>query len=207
MFKSNLLENLKITLDNSKIEIFENYIELFLEKNSKLNLISKNDEQFLFEKHIFDSLALNLFGKLEGTLLDIGTGGGFPSVPLAILYDNLNVTAIDSIRKKINAVEDFKNELNLKNLKMICNRVENLNEKYDFVVSRAVASLDKILEYSIPHVKKGGYFIAYKSKKYEEEINKAQYIIKKYELKTPQIISYNLPLNEVYERYLVIFKI
>lgn len=206
MFKSDLLNDLKIILDNNKIQIFEKYCELFLQKNSQLNLISKNDEKFLFEKHIFDSLALNLFGEIKGTLLDIGTGGGFPSVPLAILYDGLKISAIDSIRKKINAVEFFKTELNLKNLTPICDRVENLNVKYDFVVSRAVASLDKILEYAIPHVKDGGYFIAYKSKKYEEEIEQAKGVIKKYKLDNPQIISYTLPLDEVYERNLLVFK-
>ncbi|MBQ9688680.1 class I SAM-dependent methyltransferase, partial [bacterium] len=110
-------------------------------------------------------------------------------------------------KKKINAVEHFKTALNLSNLNPICDRVENINTKYDFVVSRAVTSLDKLLELSIPKVKKGGYLIAYKSKKYLEELQQAQSVIKKYSLSTPQIISYKLPLEEVYERYLVIFKL
>lgn len=204
-----MLKNLNLEFGDYEKEMFQKYVDVFLKKNSQLNLISKNDEKFLFEKHICDSLAINLFLKLSKgqTLLDIGTGGGFPSIPLAIYYRDLNITAIDSIRKKIKAVYEIKQELNLENLTIICDRVENLDMKFDYVVSRAVASLDKILEYAIPHVKRGGYFIAYKSKKYEEELKEAQKTIKKFNLKTPEIISYKLPLEEVFERNLLIFKI
>ena len=207
MLNANSVSSLNLTLNESQIELLSRYESLFKERNSQLNLISKNDEKYLFEKHIFDSLAFNLIEKSEGTLLDIGTGGGFPSVILAMIYPNLKIDAIDSIKKKINAVEHFKTALNLSNLNPICDRVENINTKYDFVVSRAVTSLDKLLELSIPKVKKGGYLIAYKSKKYLEELQQAQSVIKKYSLSTPQIISYKLPLEEVYERYLVIFKL
>ena len=207
MLNANSVSSLNLTLNESQIELLSRYESLFKERNSQLNLISKNDEKYLFEKHIFDSLAFNLIEKSEGTLLDLGTGGGFPSVILAMIYPNLKIDAIDSIKKKINAVEHFKTALNLSNLNPICDRVENINTKYDFVVSRAVTSLDKLLELSIPKVKKGGYLIAYKSKKYLEELQQAQSVIKKYSLSTPQIISYKLPLEEVYERYLVIFKL
>lgn len=130
-------------------EFFKEYIEVFLKQNSVLNLISKNDEKFLWEKHIFDSLAIEKFfikyyphplraGKqlceaeratnagAGVTLLDIGTGGGFPSVPIALCYPEIEVYALDSIRKKINAIENIKQELNIKNLHTICGRVENL---------------------------------------------------------------------------------
>ena len=207
MLNANSVSSLNLTLNESQIELLSRYESLFKERNSQLNLISKNDEKYLFEKHIFDSLAFNLIEKSEGTLLDIGTGGGFPSVILAMIYPNLKIDAIDSIKKKVNAIEHFKTELGLTNLNPICDRVENINTKYDFVVSRAVTSLDKLLELSIPKVKKGGYLIAYKSKKYLEELQQAQSVIKKYSLSTPQIISYKLPLEEVYERYLVIFKL
>lgn len=204
-----MLNNLNIKLSEKQKQVFDNYAELFLEQNSKINLISKNDAKFLWEKHIFDSLAINLFlnPKQGETLLDIGTGGGFPSVPLAIFYNNLSITAIDSIRKKINAVDNIKNELKLSNLTLMCDRVENIDKKFDYVVSRAVASLDKILNLAIPHVKKGGYFIAYKSKKFDEELSEAKKNIQKFKLSKPQIISYNLPLDEIYERNLVIFKV
>ena len=100
-------------------QTFNKYKELFLAKNSILNLISKNDEKMLEEKHIFDSLSIKLFFDKYGTdfktLLDIGTGGGFPALPIAIEYPTLQVTGIDSINKKINAISDIAKDLNLNN--------------------------------------------------------------------------------------------
>lgn len=107
----------------------DKYIEAFLNQNAKLNLISKNDEKFLWEKHIFDSLSIEKFFEKYGkgkTLLDIGTGGGFPSVPIALKYPEIEVYALDSIRKKINAIENIKKELNIQNLHPICDRAENI---------------------------------------------------------------------------------
>lgn len=195
-----------------KIEItadFEKYKEIFFEKNSKLNLISKNEEKFLFEKHIYDSLGIKLFFEKynikRADILDIGCGGGFPCVPIAIEYPEFKVTGIDSIRKKINAVKDIGNDLNLQNLEVICDRVENLKgRKFDIITSRAVAELGKICEYALPLLKKGGYFIAYKSRKTQEELGNAQKILKKYNAKVLDIITYTLPLEEVYERNLVV---
>lgn len=205
-----LYTKLELTLKEDKIKIFEKYCKLFLEKNSITNLISKNDEKLLFEKHIFDSLAINLFFKnknLDGKkLLDIGTGGGFPSVPVAITYENLEVFAIDSVRKKINVIDSLKTDLNLKNLTPICDRVENCTQKFDYITTRAVAPVDKILQYAIPKLKEGGFFIAYKSKKVSEEIKEAQKTIKKFNIKLVETIDYTLPLEEIYERNLIIFR-
>jgi len=186
---------------------FTKYINVFLEQNSKLNLISKNDEKFLYEKHIYDSLAIKLTHKLRDgiDLLDIGCGGGFPCVPIAIEFPNINVTGIDSIRKKINAIDEIKNRLNLKNLNTICDRAENLKgKKYDIITSRAVADLSKITDYALPLLKKDGLFIAYKSRKIQEEINNAEDTLKKYNAKVIDIIEYTLPLEEFYQRNLVL---
>lgn len=188
---------------------FEKYFQLFIEENHKINLISKNDEKFLWEKHICDSLALGIFFDKYGTpqtLLDIGTGGGFPSIPLAIKYPDIKITAIDSIGKKIRAVENLKNGLNLENLTPVWDRVENINEKFDVVTSRAVASLDKISTYSLPKVKKNGYFVAYKSKKAQDEIENAKNILKKFNAKIIDIIEYQLPLDEQITRNLIVIK-
>lgn len=205
-----LNSKLGLNLNENKIKIFEEYISFFLEKNSKTNLISKNDEKCLFEKHIFDSLAINLFFKNKDlndkTLLDIGTGGGFPSIPISICYDNLNIFAIDSIRKKINVIEEIKTELNLINLFPICDRVENCDQKFDYITTRAVAPIDKILKYAIPKLQNGGFFIAYKSKKANEELQEAKQTMKKFNVKIVETIDYTLPLEEVYERNLIIFK-
>lgn len=193
---------------------FNQYIEFFLHENSKLNLISKNDEKFLWEKHIFDSLSIKSFFDKYGiedlngkTLLDIGTGGGFPSVPLAINYSGLEVTALDSIRKKINAIQEIKENLSLSNLHLICERAENLkNVKYDFITSRAVAALKILIPYAIPLLKNDGYFIAYKSVKVNEEITGAEKVLKKYKAKIIDIIQYDLPLEENHTRNLVIIQ-
>ena len=158
---------------------FEKYSELFIEENHKVNLVSKNDEKFLWEKHICDSLSLGKFFdkyKVPETLLDIGTGGGFPSVPIAMGYPQIKITAIDSIGKKIRAVQNLKEKLNLNNLTLICDRVENISAEFDVVTSRAVASLDKICSYALPKTKNNGYFVAFKSQKAQEEITSAQKI-------------------------------
>lgn len=191
-------------------EYFKDYIEAFLEQNSKLNLISKNDEKFLWEKHIFDSLAIEKFFKkyqFDGkNLLDFGTGGGFPAVPIALAYPKIHVTAMDSIRKKINAITAIKEELKISNLTPLCGRVETLDEKFDLITSRAVANLGKIVEYAMPRLKKDGYFIAYKSVKAQEEIEEAKPILKKLKAEIVDIIQYDLPLQENHTRNLVVIK-
>lgn len=188
---------------------YEEYMKIFLEENSKVNLISKNDEKYLWEKHVFDSLAIeNFFEKFDTskikTILDIGTGGGFPSLPIAITYPHLKVTALDSIAKKIRAVQTIKDKLNIENLEPICTRVENLDAKFDMVTSRAVSSLKNICEYALPKLKKGGYFVAYKSRKTPQEIEEANSILKKYNSKIVDIIEYSLPLEENHERNLIV---
>lgn len=188
---------------------YEEYMKIFLEENSKVNLISKNDEKYLWEKHVFDSLAIkNFFEKFDTskikTILDIGTGGGFPSIPIAITYPHLKVIALDSIAKKIRAVQTIKDKLNIENLEPICTRVENLDAKFDMITSRAVSSLKNICEYALPKLKKGGYFVAYKSRKTPQEIEEANSILKKYNSKIVDIIEYSLPLEENHERNLIV---
>ena len=197
-------------MDKFKIEAdFTKYKEIFLKENSLLNLISKNDEKYLYEKHIYDSLSIKLFiekYKIKNAkILDIGCGGGFPCVPIAIEYPQFKIIGIDSIRKKINSINKIKEQLDLKNLTTICDRVENLkDENFDIITSRAVADLSKICEYALPILKQKGFFIAYKSKKTEDEIKNSQKILKKYNATIKEIISYQLPLEEVYERNLII---
>ena len=190
---------------------FKKYINIFLEENSKHNLVSKNDEQFLYEKHIYDSLSIKLFIEKYNInpceILDIGCGGGFPCVPIAIEYPEFSLTGIDSIRKKTDSVNKIINKLGLKNIKLLCDRAENLrNRKFDIITSRAVGELSKILSYGLPLLKRNGYFIAYKSKKAEEEILNSDKILKVYNSKVIDIIEYTLPLKEIFERKLICIK-
>ena len=208
-----LLEQLGIKLSKKTEQNFIKYIELFKKYNAHTNLISKNDEELLFEKHIFDSLAFNLFIKKYGipkTVMDIGTGGGFPSLPLAILFPEIEIFAVDSTSKKINFILETKEKLNLKNINPVVSRIEelpeNLKEAFDVITTRALGALPLILEYSIPYLKKGGYFVPYKSVDSEAEILKSQNALKTLKTKLIDTIEYKLPLKENFDRKLLIFK-
>lgn len=188
---------------------FSGFIRLFEEYNSHTNLMSKNDVQKLAEKHIPDSLAIERFFEKYGNpenILDIGTGGGFPSVPIAIKYPEINVSALDSISKKIKFVELVKENLHLENLAPICTRIEDFEEKenFDVVTSRAVADLSVILEYSAPFLKKGGYFVAYKSKTADDELISAEKAMRILGLKFIEKIDVSKSDDEY--RCLLVFK-
>lgn len=190
---------------------FTNYKRFFLEQNSKINLISKKEEEFLFEKHIYDSLAIKLFFEeynyTPETILDIGTGGGFPSVPIALEYPEISVFGIDSVGKKINAVKTICENLNMKNITLINDRVENLKtQKFDVITSRAVGRIDKLVKYAYPLLANNGFIILYKSKTTNEEMDEAISLIRKFQLKIKPPIEYELPLEEVYIRKLVILE-
>ena len=208
-----LLETLGVSFNVETKEQFLKYIEAFKTYNSHTNLISKNDEEFLFEKHIFDSLALNLFIQKysePNKLMDIGTGGGFPSVPLAILYKNMGIFAVDSTTKKINFIKKIKDYLKLENLNPIVSRIENLSsqmkESFDVVTTRALGALPLVLEYAVPYLKVGGYFVAYKSLDSENELQQAQNAMKVLKVELVDIIDYKLPLKENFVRRLLVFK-
>ncbi len=210
-----VLKQLNIELDSDEEKILKSFSELFLEYNSKINLISRNDEKYLFQKHIYDSLAINLFfekyikkGLIK--IMDIGTGGGFPSIPVSILYPDFNISAVDSIGKKINFINITAKTLNLKNLVTYKSRVEDLHvsfkNSFDIVTSRAVAELRVMLEYALPFVKTGGYFVAYKAQKADEEIKNSQNALKILNSKIIDKIEYSLPLPEENKRVLIIIK-
>ena len=190
---------------------FESFKKAFLQENLKHNLISKNDEKFLFEKHFYDSLGIKLFFEKYGidkaTILDIGCGGGFPCVPVALEYPQMQIVGLDSIRKKIDSVREIKDKLNIKNLELICDRAENIKDKkFDIVISRAVADLKKISAYALPFFILCGYLVAYKSKKALAELDDAKSFLEKSKMKVVEIIDYTLPLAEIYERNLVVIK-
>lgn len=214
----NLLEEkLGINITKKLQENFDNFEQLFRIYNSHTNLISKNDEKNLFEKHIYDSLCLSKFFekytevcKQDIKILDIGTGGGFPSLPLAIAYENYQIYPLDSIAKKIGFIELVQKELRLQNIHPTCKRAEDLpatmKENFDIVTSRAVASLNMLLEYAIPFLKTGGYFIAYKSKTADTEIDEAQNALKVLNARVVDRIKYELPHEESFVRELLIIK-
>lgn len=206
-------------LNMPKTKLFEerlvDFEKLFKTFNSHTNLVSKNDEKNLFEKHIYDSLCLKYFlSKYEMEenikLMDIGTGGGFPAIPVSIAFPEIEVYPIDSIAKKIGFVELVQKELRLDKMQPMCKRIEDLDismkESFDVVTSRAVAPLNVLLEYAVPFLKKGGYFVAFKSIGSEEEIKQAQNALKVLNSEVVEEIEYHLPDMEEFTRELIVIR-
>ena len=199
-----LKEEFNLTPDQKTIERVNLWHKMFLEYNSHTNLMSKNDTQKLFEKHVFDSLAILKWGDFDPQkkqkVLDAGTGGGFPSVILALFFPELEIVANDSRMKKINFIIDVKDKLNVENLKISYSRIEDLEPlNCDIVISRAVGTIKNVLRLTKKHIKEGGYFIIYKSKTLESELCEVNNI-------EAQIVNYKLPLKEDFERHLAIIK-
>ena len=139
-------------LSKSQIDKFVLFEKLFKKWNNRVNLISRRDVDFLFERHICYSLAITLYFKFKPKtkILDVGTGGGFPGIPLAIFFPNVDFTLIDRTEKKIKIIDLIKEDLKIKNVKTIVGDVKNLKSKFDFVIGRAVTKMEKF----VPLVKK-----------------------------------------------------
>lgn len=177
---------LNIEISPKAMENLDKYEKMMLEYNEFMNLTAITDHEEVQEKHFLDSITLCLSGKLtEGcSLIDIGAGAGFPSIPVKIVRDDINLTMLDSLNKRINFLNDVVEKVGLKNAKAIHFRAEeggknkDLREKFDVATARAVADLAVLAEYAIPFVKLGGYFVAMKGNAPEEEINGAKKAIK-----------------------------
>ena len=137
-------------LNDVQIEQFSKLKNICSEWNNKINIISRKDIDNIYERHILHSLVIAKFIKFNNrtTVLDLGTGGGFPGIPLSIIFPDVNFILVDSIRKKIVVVDEIINSLKLKNVKSEWSRAENLDYKYDFLVTRAVAKMSLLIEWS-----------------------------------------------------------
>lgn len=168
----------------------EKLIENFLDWNEKINVSGIKNYEWVKQKHILDSLELNKIINIPQwkTLADLGTGGGFPLLPLAITNPQADFIGIESKKKKVKVVKNLIQECQIKNAQIIRTRGENHNKKYDFVTARAVAYIDELLDYSYNLVKKGGKFIFYKSNSQEE-----------YESLKKQCNKYHLDIEKKHE--------
>lgn len=175
-----IFKKYNIELEESEISKFEKFLEIFKEKNSQINLSAIRDDEWIIEKHFVDSVMLNIFldffeEDLENVkVADLWTWWGFPLIPLAIINPEVSFTGIDSVWKKLKAIDEFCENLELKNVKTLNWRAEEIGqnisyrESFDFVVSRATAYLPTLLEYTIPLLKVWGIFCAYKLEDKEE---------------------------------------
>lgn len=195
-----LFKKYNVNIDENKLLLFNNYYVDLIEKNKVMNLTAITEKEDVYIKHFIDSVLPIKEIKDNSKILDIGTGAGFPGIPLKIINETFNIVLLDSLNKRINFLNEEIEKLNLKNISAIHGRAEDYinvsRETFDYVVSRAVARLNTLLEYCLPYVKVGGYFLAYKSMSTDEEIQECKMALQVLGGKIEKIEKYNLEGNE-----------
>lgn len=209
------LEQLNIEVDNKTLEKLINFKDILLEWNEKINLTAITDEREIYIKHFLDSATCLSTGYIKDNdkIIDIGTGAGFPGLVLKILKDNIDITLLDSLKKRMKYLEEAVSKLGVGKLDIIHGRAEEYGvkngqrESYDIALSRAVASLNVLSEYCIPFVKVGGLFLCQKGPNYSDELKEAEKAINILGGKVEDIKKYILPYSDIAHYIIVIRKL
>lgn len=206
-------KKLDMEINDNQIDKFYKYMEILLEWNQKINLTAITDYEEIILKHFIDSLTIAKYIDKNSYLVDVGTGAGFPGIPLKIVREDIEVVLLDSLNKRIMFLNEVINELDLKNIEAVHSRVEEFGrnkkyrEKFDVATSRAVANLSTLSEYMIPLVKVGGKCVCMKGKEVEQELQDAQNAINMLGGKVVEKVEFQLLDNDINRSIIFISKV
>ncbi len=211
------LDQLGLTLTADQIDQFYKYYELLIETNKVMNLTAITEMEDVITKHFIDSISLGkIVPEIKSkslSVIDVGTGAGFPGIPLKIAFPQLSITLLDSLNKRVKFLSEVVGILKLTDITSNHGRAEDYGkdkkyrEQYDYCVSRAVANISTLSEYCLPFVKTGGYFIPYKSGKIDEELNGGKQAIKILGGNLERVEKFNLPGSDAERSFVIINKV
>lgn len=208
-----LANDINIEIKDDKIEKFFKYMKLLLLWNEKINLTAITEPNNVILKHFIDSLTIAKYVKDNTNLIDIGTGAGFPGIPISIINDKCDITLMDSLNKRIKFLDDVVQNININNVRTVHARAEelarnkNYREKYNYATSRAVASLNILLEYMLPFVKVNGYCICMKGTNVQEELQNSKNALNTLGGVIENIEKFELPNSDITRNIIIVKKI